>query len=84
MPVPIAGIVDTADGHGYWIVGQDGALYSYGDAGFLGSLEGVDLAAPDRGCRCPVGGACRSGPQVFILVALARGGGPIDPEGQNA
>ena len=39
------GIVGTTDGRGYWIVGQDGSLYSYGDAGFLGSLVGLGLSA---------------------------------------
>ena len=63
-------MVDTADGHGYWIVGQDGSL-SHGDAGFLGSLAGVELEAPIVGTgvsskepgRCPAevfhtGGTC--------------------------
>ena len=39
-------MVTTPDGRGYWIVGQDGAVYSYGDATFLGSLVGYGLAAP--------------------------------------
>ena len=43
---PIVGMAATPDGGGYWIVGQDGALYSYGDANYLGSLVGAGLAAP--------------------------------------
>jgi hypothetical protein len=43
------GMVATTDGGGYWIVGQNGALYAFGDAGFLGSLAGVGLSAPITG-----------------------------------
>jgi hypothetical protein len=36
----------TPDGGGYWLVGSDGSVYSYGDAAFFGSLVGLSLAAP--------------------------------------
>jgi hypothetical protein len=33
-------------GLGYWLVGADGGVFSYGDAGFAGSLGGLRLVAP--------------------------------------
>jgi hypothetical protein len=36
----------TADGQGYWMVGRDGGIFSFGDAGFFGSAGGVPLNAP--------------------------------------
>ena len=48
-PVPVEGIVATPDGGGYWILGRDGALYSYGDATYLGSLVGIGLAGSIAG-----------------------------------
>ena len=36
----------TVDGGGYWLVGADGGVLSFGDAGFHGSAAGVDLGAP--------------------------------------
>ena len=49
QPLPVDGIVATPTGGGYWIAGRDGALYSYGDASFLGSLSGIKLNAPVTG-----------------------------------
>src|SRR3954451_24175315 len=42
---PIAGMATTADGQGYWIVGQDGAVYSF-NAPYYGGLAGWPLAYP--------------------------------------
>ena len=36
----------TADGRGYWMVGQDGGIFNFGDAGFFGSAGGVRLNRP--------------------------------------
>ena len=36
----------TPSGAGYWIVGSDGGVFTFGDAGFYGSLGDVDLNAP--------------------------------------
>jgi hypothetical protein len=46
---PIVGISRTPSGVGYWLVGTGGAVYSYGDASFLGALSGVGLVAPLSG-----------------------------------
>jgi N-acetylmuramoyl-L-alanine amidase len=39
-------ICSTPSGAGYWIVGADGGVFTYGDAGFYGSLGDTALAAP--------------------------------------
>jgi len=46
-PRTIVGIANTADGKGYWLVGNDGGVFSYGDAHFYGSLpsRGITPAA---------------------------------------
>src|SRR5258705_244953 len=31
---------------GYWLVGADGGVFAFGDAGFFGSAVGVGLSAP--------------------------------------
>jgi hypothetical protein len=43
------GMVGTPDGKGYWIVGIDGGVFSFGDAGFYGSMGGKPLNAPAVG-----------------------------------
>jgi hypothetical protein len=39
----------TSDGQGYWLVGADGGVFSYGDAAFHGSAGNIKLAAPITG-----------------------------------
>lgn len=34
-------ICSTPSGKGYWIVGSDGGVFTYGDAGFYGSVPGI-------------------------------------------
>jgi hypothetical protein len=36
----------TPDGGGYWLVGSDGGVFSFGDATFYGSLSGIHLNRP--------------------------------------
>ncbi len=43
---PANGIVVTSDGGGYWVVASDGGVFSFGDAGFVGSLGGQSIPAP--------------------------------------
>ncbi|MCL6104606.1 MAG: hypothetical protein M1483_03070, partial [Actinobacteria bacterium] len=38
LAAQIVGIASTPDGKGYWLVGADGGVFSFGDAGFYGSL----------------------------------------------
>jgi hypothetical protein len=39
----------TAEGAGYWVLGADGGIFSFGDAEFQGSIPGYGL------CRFPAG-----------------------------
>ena len=43
---PIVGMEATPDGHGYWLVGSDGGVFSFGDASFYGSTGALHLNAP--------------------------------------
>jgi len=46
---PLISIEPTPTGDGYWIIGSDGSVFSYGDAQFPGSLVHEHLAAPVTG-----------------------------------
>ncbi|HEY2214572.1 MAG TPA: IPT/TIG domain-containing protein [Acidimicrobiales bacterium] len=41
LAAPIVGIVPTADNKGYFMVGSDGGVFSFGDAKFEGSCPGI-------------------------------------------
>ncbi len=43
---PANGLVVTPDGKGYWVVASDGGVFTFGDAGFVGSLGGNPLPSP--------------------------------------
>jgi N-acetylmuramoyl-L-alanine amidase len=67
---PIVGMAATHDGNGYWLVGSDGGIFSYGDAPFFGSTGALHLNAPIVGmAAAPDGGG-------YWLVA--RDGGVFD------
>jgi hypothetical protein len=40
------GMARTPDDKGYWLVGADGGVFTFGDAGFYGSLGATPLNAP--------------------------------------
>jgi hypothetical protein len=42
----VVGIAATPDGNGYWLVGSDGGVFAFGNAGFFGSMGGKPLNAP--------------------------------------
>jgi hypothetical protein len=46
LNAPIVGMAPTPDGKGYWMVGTDGGIFAFGDAGFFGSEGGMHLNAP--------------------------------------
>lgn len=43
---PVCAVVPTPSNLGYWLVAEDGGVFAFGDAPFLGSEGGVALAAP--------------------------------------
>ena len=50
QPIAVSNIVQvrpTPDGFGYWLVGSDGSVYSFGDAQYLGSLPGLGVHMSD-------------------------------------
>ncbi len=55
----------TPDGKGYWLVASDGGVFAFGDAGFEGSMGGVDARVARHGHR---GDSRRQG----LLVRLSR------------
>ncbi len=40
LNAPVVGMAATPDGGGYWLVAADGGVFSFGDAGFFGSMAG--------------------------------------------
>lgn len=46
---PISGAAVHPGGRGYWMVAQDGGVFSFGDAGFHGSMGGKPLNKPITG-----------------------------------
>ena len=50
QPIAVSNIVQvrpTPDGFGYWLVGSDGSVYSFGDAQYFGSLPGLGVHMSD-------------------------------------
>jgi hypothetical protein len=46
LNAPIVGMASTSDNHGYWTLGSDGGVFSFGDARYFGSMGGKHLDAP--------------------------------------
>src|SRR5436190_861992 len=49
LSAPVVGIAATRSGRGYWLVGQDGGIFSFGDAHFYGPTGGSWLFASIAG-----------------------------------
>lgn len=43
---PVVGMAATPSGNGYWEIANDGGIFTFGDAGFYGSMGGKPLNAP--------------------------------------
>jgi len=54
LAAPIVGMVPTANDQGYWLVGADGGVFTFGDAQFLGSVPGQ--LGPGRHLAAPIVG----------------------------
>ncbi len=74
LNAPIVGMVPTADGAGYFMVGGDGGVFTFGDAHFEGS--------------CPAIGGCPGGAAVSVIPDgtghgywLVTAGGDVTPFG---
>jgi hypothetical protein len=61
----IVGMAATKMGHGYWLVGCDGGVFAFGDAGFHGSMGGQPL-------NKPVSGIARQPRRVRVTGLLPR------------
>jgi hypothetical protein len=48
LNAPLVGMAATNTGNGYWLLGGDGGVFSYGDAVFKGSTGGMRLNSPVR------------------------------------
>jgi hypothetical protein len=46
LNAPIVAMAATHNGTGYWLLGQDGGIFSYGSAAFYGSTGGIHLNQP--------------------------------------
>ncbi len=46
LNAPVVGMAVTPDGGGYWMLGGDGGVFTYGDAGFFGSTGALHLNRP--------------------------------------
>ena len=57
MNAPIVGITATANQKGYYLVGSDGGVFTFGDAQFFGSLASLRLSAPIVGMAVTTTGA---------------------------
>lgn len=64
---PASSIVSTSSGDGYWVVAEDGGVFTFGDARFFGSMGGRPLNAPI------VGAAVHSSGNGYWLVGADGG-----------
>jgi L,D-transpeptidase catalytic domain len=46
LNAPLVAMAATRNGTGYWLLGQDGGIFSYGSAAFYGSTGGIHLNQP--------------------------------------
>jgi ribosomal protein L24E len=46
LTAPMVGVAATPTGNGYWEVASDGGIFTFGDAGFYGSMGGKPLDKP--------------------------------------
>lgn len=71
---PIVGIAATKTGNGYWMVGSDGGIFSFGDAAYHGS------SPANPSWLTPVVGICRDDAHVngYIIFADAGGAAPAE------
>src|SRR5467141_2368797 len=64
LSAPVVGIGAPRSGRGYWLLGQDGGIFSYGDAHFYGSTGAMHLNQPVVGIA-----PTRSGHGYWLVAA---------------
>jgi len=70
LAAPIVGVASSPTGHGYWLVAADGGMFSFGDAGYFGSIPQV--LPPGRRLDAPVTDMIPQG-NGYLLVAIDGG-----------
>ena len=48
LNAPICAMHSTPTGNGYWLFGEDGGVFCYGDARYFGGMAGKGLNKPIR------------------------------------
>jgi hypothetical protein len=56
LNAPIVGMAATPNGDGYWLVASDGGIFSFGNAGYHGSMGARHLNAPIVGMAATANG----------------------------
>ncbi len=56
LNAPIIGMASTPDGRGYWLVGADGGVFTFGDATFYGGMATTHLNRPVVGIESTADG----------------------------
>jgi len=76
LNAPIVGIASTPDGMGYWLVGADGGVFNFGDAGYYGNTYTLGLTGlhGSRPLNKPVTGIIPSPDGAGYWVTAADGG----------
>lgn len=66
LAATVTGLAASPTGAGYWMVAEDGGMFSFGDAGFFGSIPGV--LAPGQVLDAPVTDMIPQGAGYLILA----------------
>lgn len=68
------GLAWTPDGNGYWILGADGAIFSFGNGVYHGGLNG----SPHLGNRIPIGLVARGAGYIIVTQDPSGDSSPYD------
>lgn len=76
------GVASTPDGKGYWLVGSDGGIFSFGDAGFYGSFPGshpfefscaTSAVVTNQSCTLPMASMTPTNGGLGYWIAFSEG-----------
>jgi hypothetical protein len=75
---PVVGITPTVDHGGYWLVASDGGIFTFGDAGFYGSIPGLGFApagsSSSKRLNAPIAGMVPSADGGGYFMVASDGG----------